>query len=58
MTNAESNQANAIKALEQGKLNDWEKGFVQTIRNLNKKGLQKLTSKQYDTLRSIADKAE
>jgi hypothetical protein len=58
MTNAESNQASAIKALEQGKLTEWEKGFVQTIRNLNKKGLQKLTSKQYDTLRSIAAKAE
>ena len=58
MTNAEINQAEAIKALEQGKLSDWEKGFVESIRNHSKKQLKALTSKQYDTLRTLAAKAD
>lgn len=58
MTNAEIKQHCAIVALEQGKLTNWEKNFVESIRNYSKKQLRSLSSKQYDALTKIAEKAD
>ena len=57
MTNVQSYQSNAIKAQEQGKLNLWESNFVDYIKDMNKKQLNALASKQFKTLRDIAEKA-
>jgi len=57
MTNVQSYQSNAIKAQEQGKLNLWESNFVDFIKDMNKKQLNALSSKQFKTLRDIAEKA-
>lgn len=57
MTNVQSYQSNAIKAQEQGKLNLWESNFVDSIKDMNKKQLNALSSKQFKTLRDIAEKA-
>ena len=57
MTNVQSYQSNAIKAQEQGKLNLWESNFVDYIKDMNKKQLNALSSKQFKTLRDIAEKA-
>jgi hypothetical protein len=56
MTNAEINQKEAIKNLEFGKLNAYEIEFVNSIKDLSKKELNKLSSNQYLLLRKIADK--
>lgn len=58
MTNAEIYQKHAIEAKEEGALTSWEIGFLASIENLDKKGLNKLSSKQYDVLRKIAHKSK
>jgi len=56
MTNAEINQAAAIENLRAGKLNEFEIKFVNSIKDMSKKELRNLSSKQYDILRKIASK--
>jgi hypothetical protein len=56
MTNAEIKQAKAVENLESGKLNAFETEFVNSIKSMSKKQLNKLSYKQYDILRKIADK--
>jgi len=56
MTNVEINQAEAIKKLESGELNEFEAKFVISIKDMSNKELRSLSSKQYDLLRKIADK--
>jgi len=56
MTNAEINQAAAIKNLNAGKLNEFETKFVNSIKDMSKKELKNLSYKQYDILRKIANK--
>jgi len=59
MTNAESYLKTAIEAKEAGKLTAWEENFVQSIVDqygTTKKGLRNLSSKQFKTLRDIAEK--
>jgi len=56
MTNVEINQKEAIKNLESGKLTAFEIEFVNSIKDLSKKELNRLSSKQYLLLRKIADK--
>lgn len=56
MTNVEINQKEAIKNLEAGELNAFEETFVLQIKDMTKKELNKLSSKQYLILRKIADK--
>lgn len=58
MTNAQITLANAIKALEAGKLNSSESSFIEEIRGYSKKELANLTKKQYEWLRIIAAKNE
>lgn len=56
MTNVEINQKEAIKNFEAGKLNAFEIEFVNSIKDMSKKELNKLSSKQYLLLRKIANK--
>ena len=56
MTIVEIKLSNAIEALEAGKLNDYEASFVEKIKDFSKKELKNLSSKQYNFLRSIAEK--
>ena len=59
MTNVESYLETAIEAKEAGKLTEWEESFVQSIIDqygTTKKGLRNLSSKQFKTLRDIAEK--
>jgi hypothetical protein len=59
MTNVESYLSTAIEAKEAGKLTAWEANFIDSIvaqYGTDKKGLKGLSSKQFDTLRSIARK--
>lgn len=58
MTNAEINLRYAIKALEEGRLNDREAVFIEEIRDYDKRRLRGLTSRQYAWLAAIADKAD
>lgn len=56
MTNAESYLEDAINALEEGKLSDYEAKFVESIKDYSKKDLRNLTSKQFMLLRDISKK--
>lgn len=56
MTNTEINLDVAVKALEAGKLNDFEAKFVESIKDYDKHDLKKLNKKQYDVLQSIYKK--
>lgn len=56
MTNAEINLDAALQARDNGKLNTWEADFVSQFEGWTKKQLRSLTSKQYTTLRVIANK--
>jgi hypothetical protein len=48
MTNGEINLQIAKKALEAGKLNDFESKFVESVKDCDKYDLKKLSKKQYD----------
>ena len=56
MTNAEIILQDAVKNLEEGKLNAWEVEFVEQFKDFSKKELKNLSSKQYKTLRDISNK--
>ena len=56
MTNAQIKQQNAIEAQEKGLLTSYESTFVDSIKEMSKKDLNNLTSKQYNLLTQIADK--
>ena len=56
MTNGEINLDIAIKALNAGKLNDFEAKFVESIKDYDKYDLKKLSKRQYDVLQSIYKK--
>ena len=55
MTNVEIYLESAIEKLENGQLTSWEADFVESIRDYTKKELRGLSSKQFKTLRSIAN---
>ena len=57
MTNVEINLECAVKALEAGKLNNFESNFVNSIKDYSKKELKTLSSKQFLLLREISNKA-
>jgi hypothetical protein len=56
MTNGEINLQIAKKALEAGKLNDFESKFVESVKDYDKYDLKKLSKKQYDILQNIYKK--
>lgn len=56
MTNNEILQTKAVQLLNDGKLNSFEAQFVESIKNWSKKELNKISSKQYEVLRKIANK--
>jgi len=56
MTNAEINLTEAIKNMNDGKLNDYESSFISDIKDYDKKQLKGLSSKQYKFMRTCADK--
>jgi len=56
MTNAEINLQEVLRKRESGELNAWEINFVSQFENYTKKDLRKLSSKQFLTLRKIANK--
>lgn len=56
MTNAEFNLSRAVEAMEAGLLTGAESLFIQSIQHYSKKELNGLSSKQFDMLRSIANK--
>ena len=56
MTNGEINLNIAIKALNAGKLDEFETQFVESIKDYDKYDLKKLSKRQYDVLQSIYKK--
>lgn len=56
MTNVESYLSRAVEALEARALNSTESDFIEGIKEYSKKELKGLSSKQFDMLRSIANK--
>jgi hypothetical protein len=56
MTNAEIRLKAAVKALENGNLNEKESAFIEDIRDYDKKQLRGLSLKQYKWLEDIANK--
>lgn len=56
MTNVESYLSRAQEALEAGLLTSYEASFIEYIQDYDKKQLKSLSSKQFDLLRSIANK--
>lgn len=56
MTNAEIRLKAAVKALENGNLNEKESAFIEDIRDYDKKQLRGLSPKQYKWLEDIANK--
>lgn len=53
MTNAEINLQVAVKALNEGKLKDSAKDFIEDIKDYDKYDLKRLTKKQYQFLNDI-----
>lgn len=56
MTNGEINLEIAVKALEAGKLNNFETQFVESIKDYDKHDLKNLSKKQYAVLQDIYKK--
>lgn len=56
MTNVESYLQTAIEKMNAGELNSYEQSFISSIEDYSKKQLKGLSSKQYNLLRTIANK--
>lgn len=57
MTNVQSYLETAVELLEKNELRDSEATFINSIKNYDKKQLKKLSQKQYDWLKAIANKS-
>jgi hypothetical protein len=56
MTNVEIRLKAAVRALENGNLNENESAFIEDIRDYDKKQLRGLSPKQFKWLEDIANK--